>query len=161
MFCYFKQNIFMQTQQAILLHNRKVFHHFLSRFTLEQLNTIPEGFNNNIIWNIAHSLVTQQLLMYKLSGLSLQIPEEWVSLFAKGTKPERDITADEVAAIDAALFSSYEQVVEDAKQGVFSSFRPYTTSTNMELNDIITAQTFVLFHDGLHIGTVLALAKLV
>ncbi|MDC0643310.1 hypothetical protein OAP39_01785 [Flavobacteriaceae bacterium] len=44
---------------------------------------------------------------------------------------------------------------------MFSSFRPYTTSTNMELNDIITAQTFVLFHDGLHIGTVLALAKLV
>ena len=109
----------------------------------------------------SHSLVTQQLLMYKLSGLSLQIPEEWVSLFAKGTKPERDITAEEVAAIDAALFSTYEQVVEDTKQGVFSSFRPYTTSTNMELNDIITAQTFVLFHDGLHIGTVLALAKLV
>jgi len=31
----------------------------------------------------------------------------------------------------------------------------------MELNDIGTAQTFVLFHDGLHIGSVLALAKLV
>jgi len=151
----------MQAQLAIQLHNRKAFHHFITRFTLEQLNTIPEGFNNNIIWNIAHSLVTQQLLMYKHSGLSLHIPQEWVGMFAKGTKPERDLTAEEVAIIDSTLFSSYEQLVEDSMQGLFKDLMPYTTSTNMELNDIGTAQTFVLFHDGLHIGSVLALARLV
>jgi len=87
--------------------------------------------------------VTQQLLMYKLSGLPLHVPQEWVGMFAKGTKPERDLTADEVSAIDAALFSTYEQLVEDSKQGLFTDFMPYTTSTNMELNDIGTAQTFV------------------
>ena len=157
----FNEIIFMQTLVDIQLHNRKLFHRFLSQFTLEQLNTIPEGFNNNIVWNIAHSLVTQQLLMYKLSGLSLHIPQEWVGMFAKGTKPERDLTADEVSAIDAALFSTHEEMIEDLKQGVFSGFKPYTTSTKMELNDIAAAQTFVLFHDGLHIGSVLALAKLV
>ena len=79
----------------------------------------------------------------------------------KGTKPERDLTAEEVAIIDSTLFSSYEQLVEDSMQGLFKDLMPYTTSTNMELNDIGTAQTFVLFHDGLHIGSILALAKLV
>jgi hypothetical protein len=31
----------------------------------EQLNTIPEGYNNNLIWNIAHIIVVQQMLVYK------------------------------------------------------------------------------------------------
>jgi hypothetical protein len=35
--------------------------------TLEQLNKIPEGYNNNLIWNIAHVVVVQQMLVYKLS----------------------------------------------------------------------------------------------
>ena len=43
----------------ICLKNRKLLEAFLDNFTLEQLNKIPEGFNNNIIWNIAHTIVTQ------------------------------------------------------------------------------------------------------
>jgi len=38
----------------------------ITPFSLEQLNKIPEGFNNNLIWNIAHCVVTQQLLCYKV-----------------------------------------------------------------------------------------------
>ena len=37
--------------------------------TPEQLALIPEGFHNNILWNIAHCVVTQQLLCYKLAGV--------------------------------------------------------------------------------------------
>jgi len=151
----------MQTQLSIQLHNRKIFHHFLSKFTNEQLNCIPEGFNNNIIWNVAHTLVTHQSLVYRLSGLSMHIPEEWVALFAKGTKPTREITPNEVKEIDQAMFSTYELLVSDMESGVFKEFNPYTTSTTMQINNVETAQTFALFHDGLHTGSVLALAKLV
>jgi hypothetical protein len=28
-----------------------------------------EGYSNNLIWNIAHIIVVQQMLVYKLSGL--------------------------------------------------------------------------------------------
>jgi len=151
----------MKTQLAIQLHNRKIFHHYLKHFSLEQLNTIPAGFNNNIIWNIAHTVVTQQLLAYKISGNEMHVPKEWVTLFAKGTKPERSITAEEVSAIDAALFSTHEQFEKDMLAGLFKNYTPYTTSTNMVLDSIETTQSFVLFHDGIHLGSVLALAKLV
>ena len=40
-------------------------------------------------------------------------------LFAKGTKPERDFTIEEVKVIDAALFPTYEQFEADVKQGTF------------------------------------------
>ena len=151
----------MENLLSIQLHNRKIFHYYLKQFSLEQLNKIPEGFNNNILWNIAHTMVTHQLLFYKNTGNQLQIPTEWVALFAKGSRPERDMTAQEVKAIDAALFSTYEQFEKDLANGLFKSFSPYTTSTNMVLDSVATTQSFVLFHDGIHLGSVLALAKLV
>ena len=151
----------MENLLSIQLHNRKIFHYYLKQYSLEQLNKIPEGFNNNILWNIAHTMVTHQLLLYKNTGNELQIPEEWVKLFAKGSRPERDMTAQEVKAIDAALFSTYEQFEKDLANGLFKSFSPYTTSTNMVLDSVATTQSFVLFHDGIHLGSVLALAKLV
>lgn len=151
----------MQSQLDIQLHNRKIFHHYLKHFSLEQLNKIPEGFNNNILWNIAHTMVTQQLLTYKRAGLAMNVPDEWVAAFAKGSKPERDFTAEEVKAIDTALFSTYEKFEADLAQGRFAAIKPYTTSTNMVLDSIETTQNFILFHDGIHLGSVLALAKLV
>ena len=158
---YFWKNTHMKTQLAIQLHNRKIFHHYLKHFSLEQLNAIPEGFNNNILWNIAHTMVTHQLLMYKRSGLEMHVPEAWVTAFSKGSKPERNFTAEEVQAIDAALFSTYEQFEADLAQGRFAAMKPYTTSTQMVLDSVETTQNFVLFHDGIHLGSVLALAKLV
>ena len=151
----------MKTQLSLQLHNRKIFHHYLKQYSLEQLNKVPEGFNNNIIWNIAHTMVTHQLLMYKVSGNQMHIPSEWVKLFSKGTKPERDITAEEVKAIDVALFSTLEQFEQDTASGLFTNYQPYTTSTNMLLDSVATTQSFLLFHDGIHLGSVLALAKLV
>lgn len=145
----------------VQLHNRKIFHHYLKHFSLEQLNTIPPGFNNNIIWNIAHTIVTQQLLMYKLSGHPMHIPDKWVDLYAKGTKPEQAVSKKEVSAIDEALFTTYEALERDLEQDLFNKSTAYTTSTNLLLENNSTTQTFILFHDGIHLGSVLALAKLV
>ena len=151
----------MKNLLSIQLHNRKIFNHYLKQYSLAQLNKIPEGFNNNIIWNIAHTVITHQLLLYRMTGNELQIPTEWVKLFAKGSKPERDMLADEVKAIDAALFSTYEQFEKDITSGLFNNYQSYTTSTNMVLDSVETTQSFLLFHDGIHLGSVLALAKLV
>jgi hypothetical protein len=151
----------METQLAIQLHNRKIFHYYLKQLSLDKLNKTPKGFNNNIIWNIAHTMVTHQLLMYKISGHQMHIPIEWVKLFAKDTKPERYFKADEVKLIDAALFSTYDQFEKDLANGLFNDFKPYETSTNMVLDSVETTQSFLLFHDGIHLGSVLALVKLV
>ena len=151
----------MKEHLSILAHNRAIYSRFLKNFSLKQLNTVPEGFNNNIIWNVAHALATQQSIMYTLSSLKPVVPQSWIDGYRKGTKPEGDVTQEFVDAIDDALMSTMEQLKKDIEAGVFENYQPYTTSTKMELNSFATAFPFVLFHDGLHIGSVLALAKLV
>ncbi|MCB0460976.1 MAG: DinB family protein, partial [Flavobacteriaceae bacterium] len=57
----------MEKQVEILKANRKGILSLIEGLSIMQLNKIPQGFKNNIAWNVAHLLVTQQLLCYKLS----------------------------------------------------------------------------------------------
>jgi hypothetical protein len=52
----------------VLRNTREIFKKIIEQNALEDLNKIPNGFNNNIIWNIGHVVVSEQLLAYKLSG---------------------------------------------------------------------------------------------
>ena len=149
----------MEKTLQILLHNRKIFNRFLKSFTLEQLSTVPEGFNNNIFWNIAHCMVTLQRLVYTYSGLPTGVTEVWFEKYNKGTAPQGAVTQEEVDALIALFHSTYDQLLKDYQNGVFQSYEAYTTSTKMELKNVEDAITFSLFHEGIHVGSVLALAK--
>ncbi len=143
----------------ITIKNREILRSFLDNFSLEQLNKIPKGFVNNIIWNIAHTITIQQLLVYKLSGLPTIISEEMIGMYQKGTKPKRDVTQNEVDEIKKLLFSTIEKTEEDYKNGVFKNYNTYTTSTNSALTNVEDAMDFNNFHEGIHLGYILALKK--
>lgn len=143
----------------ISLKNRAILKSFIESFSLEQLNKIPQGFNNNIIWNIAHTIVIQQMLVYRLSGLSTLISNEMIEMFKKGTKPERELTQNEVEEIKDLLFSTVEKTKEDYLNGVFKSYQSYTTSSNSNLTNVEEALGFNNFHEGIHLGYILALRK--
>ncbi|PTM03966.1 MAG: DinB family protein [Bacteroidetes bacterium] len=143
----------------ICLKNRKLLEAFLDNFTLEQLNKIPEGFNNNIIWNIAHTIVTQQLLVYGNSQLSMLVSDDMVSKYRKGTKAEHNVTQKKVDEIRALLFSTLEKTIEDYNNGVFVNYTTYTVSTKSTLTNVEEALEFNNFHEGIHFGYILALKK--
>jgi glutamyl/glutaminyl-tRNA synthetase len=143
----------------ITLKNRAIFKSFLDNFTLEQLNKVPTNFNNNIFWNIAHTVVTQQLLVYKLSGLPTIISEELIERYKKGTKTEHEATQEEVDEIKSLLFSLIEKTQADYSNKVFKTYHNYTVSTKTELTSVEDALTFNNFHEGIHLGYILALKK--
>ena len=130
-------------------------------FSLEQLAHIPAGFSNSLFWNIAHVVVTQQKLVYGLSGQPLQIADHWVEKYQKGTVPQQAPTPDEIEELKELLFSTLDQTEADYKTGLFTSFKTYMTSAKVELNSVEDAIQFNLFHEGLHLGSLLALQKLV
>ncbi len=149
----------MQDPIEITRVNRKTLEKMLDHYSLEQLNKVPEGFNNNMIWNIAHVVVTQQLLVYGLSGLPMMVDSEMVSLYRKGTKAKNPVTAAAVSAIKALLFATLDETEKDLATGAFKSFKEYPTSTGFVVKSIKDAINFNNYHEGLHLGYIMALRK--
>jgi len=150
------KNVLEQTLQA-----RKGFYGILKNTPREELLKIPIGYNNNIWWNIAHVVSTQQALIYGLGGLELQMPQELKDKFKKGTRPDGKATEEEIEQIKKLLFSTIETTMEDYEKGVFSNYNEYTTSANVTLKNVDDAIAFNFFHEGLHLGAILALQKAV
>lgn len=66
--------------------SRKSFRNILDNYSLDELNYISNKFLTSLFWNIAHVVVEQQLLVYRLSGLPLLISEDWIIKYKRGTK---------------------------------------------------------------------------
>jgi hypothetical protein len=103
----------------------------LAGYTLDQLNTIPEGYSNNLIWNIAHIIVVQQMLVYKLSGLPMMISDEMVEKYKK-RKPEDIATQSEVDEIQL-LLETINQTESDLENKIFTNYQEYPTSAGIVL----------------------------
>ena len=124
------------------------------------LNKIPAAFNNNIIWNIAHLTAAQQNLCYVRSGLAITVKEHF-SPFLSGTKPEKFIEQKEIDSIFDALLNSMDRLAADYSSNVFLKFDPWGKRYGIKLNSIEDAINFIPFHEGMHIGYIMALKKLV
>lgn len=149
----------MQQQFTIVRQNRKILYNYLTNLSEDELFTIPKAFNNNIWWNIAHVVVTQQILVYKLSGLPMNISEYLVAKYKKGTSPKSKPSDAEVAEIKKLLFELPEQTEADYDKGMFKDFNAYMTTPKIELTSVEDAIQFNSFHEGLHLGSILALHR--
>ncbi|MFN9109491.1 MAG: DinB family protein, partial [Bacteroidota bacterium] len=105
----------------------------LSSYSLDQLNKVPEGFSNNLIWNVGHMIVTQQALVYRLSGLTSYIEDQIVETYKSGSRPTGRTTAEEVEAIKHLLIFLIEKTKTDYKDGLFKTYHEYNTSTGFNL----------------------------
>ncbi|WP_309607464.1 DinB family protein [Flavobacterium sp.] len=153
----------METALRIFENNRNVYLRLLESFSLEQLNKIPKGFSNNIVWNIGHIVVTQQILVYKLSGLPLIVSKEMEETYVNGSFPTGKTSQNEVDELKVLLLSSVIKTKEDfGKPDFFINYQPYTTkSTGFTINDALDAIAFNNFHEGVHFGIMLQIKKFI
>lgn len=149
----------MDKSLEVLLQHRKVLYYYLKETPLSVLNLIPPGFRNNIVWNIGHSVVVQQLLVYRRSKLSLSVPDEMVAHYRPGTVPDGQATAAEVESLRKLVFTTVEKTSDDYQLGLFRTYDSFTTATNVTLSRVDDAILFNNYHEGLHLGTILALQK--
>lgn len=145
----------------ILEQTRSNILNAIKDYSMEELNKIPEGFNNNLIWNFGHVIVTQQLLCYGLSGLPMHLADELVSKYRKGSKPIDFVDEAEFEFLKEKAFQLIEQTKKDHAAGIFKAYKSYTTSFNVTINSVEEGITFNNVHEGLHFGSILALRKLI
>jgi DinB superfamily len=151
----------MQIEFNITRFNRQVLARFFENHTLEQLNKIPDGFKNNLIWNIGHVVVSQQVLVYKGCGVTPLISEELVAKYMRGTKPEADVTQAEADEIKSLMFRLVDKTQEDYNNGVFTTYNARTSEMGFSLQTVEDAIAFNNHHEGIHLGIMLQLKKFI
>jgi hypothetical protein len=144
-----------------LLHpTRENIHKLYAAHASELRNIIPEGLNNNLVWNAGHVVATMELLTYGLSGLKTPSGKEFIDRYRKGSRPDGPVSAEEQAYIADRLRSGVTQLEADLKSLDFSNFREYTTSYGVTLSNIDDALAFNNLHEAMHLGTMLAIRNL-
>ena len=141
------------------LQSRQYFFDFLDQMSTEDLNKIPSGYSNNILWNTIHVIVSQQALLYGLSGLEQSVSKELSSLYRNGTTPEKWVDAEQIKEYKEILFPLINRTVKDYNAGLFVEYKEYTTSTGYVLRNIEEAINLNNIHEGIHLGYCLALRK--
>jgi hypothetical protein len=144
-----------------LLKTRLYLLDIIKDLSPEQLNKIPAGFNNNIIWHIGHMISSQQSMCYTRSGLPLVVDDKYYTPYRPGTKPDGLIDDKEIVKIKELIISTIEQLDKDYSSGIFINYETFQNRYGVDLPDVTAVLDFLSYHDGLHAGFITALKRAV
>lgn len=148
--------------QVITNHKviRNNFEKAVEKVNEADLVMIPAGFNNHIIWNIGHAVVTQNVLLYGMSGLDFTLPIDFIKRYKKGSFPaEIEDPKTELENIFELGKIADEQLGYDIREMRFSDYQKYETSFGITLNSFNDALQFNNIHESLHLGYVMAIKR--
>lgn len=122
----------------------------------EDAEKIPAGFNNNIRWNLGHIYLDQYLWIQAVTKESADVPQEFKSWFDYGTCPsnftKETPTVSELKDLlktqPARIKASYGDRLEE-------EFAP----TEMGIHTIEQVLIRTIFHEGMHLQTILDIKK--
>ena len=130
-------------------------------YSSERLNKVPDGFRNNLMWNAGHVIATMELLVYGLSGVKTPSGREFIDRYRKGTAPDGPASVEDEAYIGKMLLGGIDQLAEDLERMDLNQFKEYQTSYGVKLTNVAEALQFNNMHEAMHLGTMLAMRKLV
>lgn len=113
--------------------------------SIDQVNKIPPGFNNNVAWNIAHIVAAQQGVCYIRAGIDPIVDDRYVTPFRSGTKPAEPIDESELSTIKNIMISSLDRLQVDYEKNIFSVYTSRTTRYGVKLTDINEQLVFYRF----------------
>jgi hypothetical protein len=131
----------------------------LTDLTDEQWTAVPEGFSNNILWNIGHLLHSHNGMTYARSGIDTGLPEAYEGWFKGGTSPADWSDAPDVAEVRDRFQKQMTQIVDDYGAGKFSGFGSFELMPGYALETIEDVLAFIILHEGLHIEAITYLRK--
>ena len=151
----------MNTIFKSIKRSREIYASYIENYTLEQLNLIPDGLRNNLIWNIGHIIVPQQRLAYLLSENETLLTEEFTNKYVNGTIPDGKTTQEEVDEIKRLLFSTIEQTILDYEKGKFENYTETQTRTGFLLTNFEEGMLFNHYHEGVHLGFMMKIKRFI
>lgn len=151
----------MKEQYEVLALVQQNLEKMLDELSVEQMNKVPDGYKNNLVWNFAHVVASLQMLCYFRTGLPLRLEEDFVHTYKVGTKPEKVVDAAGYNKIKEYAAQGLQQLKADYENGYFKDFKPFVTSLGWPVGSMEAAIQYVVMHHGLHYGYAMAIKKLV
>jgi uncharacterized damage-inducible protein DinB len=121
----------------------------------------PEGFLNNIRWNLGHIFVAQENLVHRFIGLEPELSEDYKQWFSGSTSPEswtsqppslgeiRTKLAEQTDRIQMAISGRLNEKGE----------KSFNLGNGIVLTILAEVLNFTIWHEGLHQGTITALNR--
>ncbi|GAB6929026.1 DinB family protein [Paenibacillus sp. JCM 10914] len=130
--------------------------------TEQAADIIPDGFMNNIRWNLGHIYTVHEQFAFATAGELVKLPEGFEAWFATGTKPA-DWTSE-----PPALSELIELLQEQAARirETFSNRLDQASAHPMTIGPL-TLQTvgeflaFSMYHEGMHTQSIKSYKKLI
>ena len=126
----------------------------------ELLFKIPEGFNNNIIWQIGHCITSQQRHMYMRSGLPMYITNEFMESFKIGSSPATWKTTPDVNEVKQLLIETVDHLESDLESRLFVNYTPFELPIGFQINNHLQALQAANYHEAEHSGKIFTYLKL-
>ncbi|MFT4092359.1 MAG: DinB family protein [Niabella sp.] len=127
----------------------------VSETSIDDLNQIPEGFNNNMAWNFGHLVVSGYSLVFRVTRVDPDFEIPYFDKYKKGSRPEAPVSKEEITAL-ISLSGVFAQSVKDAlNANRFTEIAPYTTGTfGLPITNIENMLATVALHDTVHWQTI-------
>ncbi|WP_045518803.1 DinB family protein [Neobacillus niacini] len=128
----------------------------LANVTAAEAEVIPKGFNNNIRWNLGHIYLDQYLWIQAVTKEKTGVPEQFNTWFGYGTSPA-NFTADtpSMEELKNLLKEQPSQIKAEYGNRLEEEFPP----TEMGMHTIEHVLVRTIFHEGMHLQTILDLKK--
>ncbi|MBH0333578.1 hypothetical protein ABH14_28230 [Brevibacillus brevis] len=118
--------------------------------TEEDVNIIPDGFSNNILWNLGHIYLDQYLWIAHLTKETLPIPSDFNEWFNFGTKPADWDTQPPKLAVLVSLLQEQPQKIQAAYKDRLEEEFPATESGMHTIAQVLVR---TIFHEGMHLAS--------
>lgn len=151
----------LKTNLYILSESRRLGYNLVQNTSPEEMLIIPEGFSNNIFWLLGHISFAQKKLISGLSKLDPRTPDWMAEYFGPGTSPKNWKSLPDINFILESFTLAPIEIENDFKNQLFSEFIPYTTKMGTVLNSFEEALAFNNFHEGLHLGQMLNIRRII
>ncbi len=138
---------------------RGFFQKAVNDLSEEQLLEVPDGSNNNVLWNMGHIVYSNCGMTYRRCGLDMPIPEAYIDLFKAGSSPSDWADAPPVKEVVDHFNTGTAKICEDYRAGVFKDFEAFELMPGYKIESIEDVLAFNIFHESVHIGITSKLIK--
>jgi len=131
---------------------------FVKVIHTDLIDIIPEGFNNNIRWNLGHVLVTWDEGIYNSLSMKRVLPKDYDSFFKRGSKPsEWEKQPPSFDEITERLEIQTEQII-NACRGKLDLPLKFDFLGMKTLGEMFV---FLIAHESLHMGVISSIRKVI